>query len=142
MGNVKRAFTLLELLIVIALIGILITIAAVSYSSAQKKTRDSRRMTDVKNIQTALEQYYADNNGAYPAQGTAMGDLQTGGYLPGGWPKDPGSTHDDYVYTSATTTTYYVCSPVVLESMKGNASGSDGSGFGSGDTYYCAKNLQ
>jgi prepilin-type N-terminal cleavage/methylation domain-containing protein len=141
MGTVKRGYTLLELLIVIALIGILVTIAAVSYSSAQKKTRDSRRTTDVKSIQNALEQYYSDHDGTYPDPSTVESDLQGGQYLPAGWPKDPGSTHDLYAYTQPSGTgSYCLCTPVALETMTGNSDAGCGS-FGTG-TYYCAKNLQ
>jgi len=57
----RQGFTLLELLIVIAIIGILISIGVVSYGAAQKKSRDSRRMSDLKAVQAAFEQYSADN---------------------------------------------------------------------------------
>lgn len=53
----KKAFTLLELLVVIGIISILVAMGAVSYSSAQKKARDSKRSSDLKAIQSALEQY-------------------------------------------------------------------------------------
>jgi len=58
-------FTLLELLVVIAIIGILVALGTVSYSMAQKKGRDARRLSDLKEIQNALESYYAIN-GSYP----------------------------------------------------------------------------
>ncbi len=66
----KRGFTLIELLVVIAIIGILSTLAVVSLNNARLKSRDAKRVADVKQIQTALELYFADNN-AYPA-GTAL----------------------------------------------------------------------
>lgn len=62
----KKGFTLIELLVVIAILGILSTIAVVSLQSAREKARDARRVSDIKQIQTALELYY--NEGAsYPA---------------------------------------------------------------------------
>lgn len=61
----QKGFTLIELLIVIAIIGLLATLAIVSLTSAQKKARDTKRVADVKSIQTALELYY-NNKGAYP----------------------------------------------------------------------------
>lgn len=53
----KRGFTLIELLVVIAIIGLLATIVAVAVSSVQKKTRDTKRRTDLKEVQMALELY-------------------------------------------------------------------------------------
>ena len=61
----NKGFTLIELLVVIAIIGLLATLAVVSLTSAQEKARDTKRIADVKQIQTALELYYSDN-GAYP----------------------------------------------------------------------------
>lgn len=63
----KSGFTLIELLVVIAIIGLLASIVLVSLNSARKKARDAKRLTDISQIQTALEMYY-DNNGRYPAK--------------------------------------------------------------------------
>lgn len=62
----KKAFTLIELLVVIAIIGILATLAVVSLQSARARARDSKRVADVKQMQTALELYFNDNN-SYPS---------------------------------------------------------------------------
>lgn len=59
-------FSLLELLVVIGIISILLAVIASSYSTAQKKTRDSRRAADLKTIQQAAEQYYSICGYAYP----------------------------------------------------------------------------
>ena len=61
----KKGFTLIELLVVIAIIGLLSTLAVVALGSARTKARDSKRLADLKQLQTALELYYTDNN-AYP----------------------------------------------------------------------------
>ena len=60
-----KGFTLIELLVVIVIIGILATLATVTLSSARGKARDARRVSDVKQIQTALELYYSDTS-TYP----------------------------------------------------------------------------
>jgi general secretion pathway protein G len=61
----QKAFTLVEILVVIAIIGLLATIVAASVSAARAKSRDSRRYAEVNTIQKGLELYY-DENGSYP----------------------------------------------------------------------------
>lgn len=61
-----KGFTLIELIVVIAIIGLLSTLAVVALGSARTKARDSRRLSDLKQLQTALELYYTDVN-SYPA---------------------------------------------------------------------------
>lgn len=124
----------MELLIVIGLIGILLAIAAVSYSSAQKKSRDTRRMSDLRGIQNAMEQYYADNSGSYPA---STADIT--GYLPSGWPLDP-KTGVIYTPSSMTAGGFCVCAPLEGTVTGGNASDLDCT-FTSG-AYFCVKNQQ
>jgi prepilin-type N-terminal cleavage/methylation domain-containing protein len=62
----KKAFTLIELLVVVAIIGILGSLAAISLQSARSRARDAKRVSDIKQIQIALELYYNDYN-EYPA---------------------------------------------------------------------------
>ena len=59
--RVSRGFTLVELLVVIAIIGILASIVMVGLGGAKQKSRDSKRVADIKNIQLALSLYYNDN---------------------------------------------------------------------------------
>ncbi len=80
----QKGFTLLELLVVIGIIGLLASIIVVNLTSARRKARDTKRIADVRNLQTAMEDYYA-KNGAYP---TSLGDLVTGQQIPV-WPLDP-----------------------------------------------------
>jgi general secretion pathway protein G len=61
MNKNKKGFTLIELLVVIAIIGLLSTLAMVALNSARQKSRDAKRVADIKQIQTALEIYYNDN---------------------------------------------------------------------------------
>ena len=63
--NNQKGFTLIELLVVIAIIGLLSTLAVVSLNNARTKSRDARRIADVKQIQTALELFFTDNS-QYP----------------------------------------------------------------------------
>lgn len=56
----KKGFTLIELMVVITIIAILASIGFVSYQIVLKNTRDAKRQTDLRVIQTGLEQYFAD----------------------------------------------------------------------------------
>lgn len=69
----RAAFTLIELLIVVAIIAILAAIATVNFLEAQTRSKVARVRTDVRTLQTALEAYRTDNS-AYPH--AAIGDLQ------------------------------------------------------------------
>lgn len=62
----NQGFTLVELLVVIAIIALLSTIAIVAFGTARQKSRDARRVADIKQIQTGLELSF-DDAGAYPA---------------------------------------------------------------------------
>lgn len=66
MRKQQKGFTLIELLVVIAIIGILATIVMVSLNTARAKARDARRVSDIRQLQLALQMYY-DTSGSYPA---------------------------------------------------------------------------
>ena len=60
-----RAFTLIELLIVVAIISILSAIAVPNFLEAQARSKVARTENDLRTIATALELYRVDTN-AYP----------------------------------------------------------------------------
>ena len=67
---VKKAFTLIELLIVIAIIGMLSTLFVPNFMGARERARDAQRKSDLKQIQKALEMYRQDQNPpTYPTAG-------------------------------------------------------------------------
>ncbi|MCL5434895.1 MAG: type II secretion system protein GspG [Patescibacteria group bacterium] len=61
----KKGFTLVELLIVVAIIGVLATLLMVNFVGVRQRARDAQRKSDLRQIQSALEIYRADNS-AYP----------------------------------------------------------------------------
>lgn len=66
----RRAFTLIELLIVITIIGILAAALLPRITSGPSKARDAQRQTDLQQIATALEFYADDHSGVYPSTGS------------------------------------------------------------------------
>jgi general secretion pathway protein G len=79
----KRGFTLIELLIVIVIIGILaVIVVGLVATNARNRANDAAAKAEMREVQTALEQYFIDNE-AYPAGDAAAADsaLVTGEYL-------------------------------------------------------------
>lgn len=62
----KTGFTLLELLMVVAVIGILIGMVTIVATGIRIRTRDAKRISNIQEIKTALEEYYFDEH-AYPS---------------------------------------------------------------------------
>lgn len=89
----SRAFTLVELLIVIAIIGLLSSVVIVSTTQSRSKARDVRRIGDLIQIQLALATYY-DVNKSYPA---TLDPIVTDRYL-ASIPVDPDVTRS-YEYS-------------------------------------------
>ena len=133
-GGFQEAFTLIELLVVIAIIGLLSTLAVVALGNARQKARDSKRLSDLKQTQTALELYYTDKS-EYPSESGTLGagnlvclDNVAPGFHASGCtasaymnlvPKDPLAAQS-YVYTM-TTGTYTITA--TLEGSVGDLAG-------------------
>ncbi len=109
----ESGFTVVELLIVIVVIGILATITIVGYNGMQARANDSRRDSDIRQVQTALELYKLDYN-TYPAVCSADGSGCTLSNLSSALsptymaaiPKDPKSPTTDYQYVKSGTSAY------------------------------------
>lgn len=65
MRNIKRGFTLVELLIVIAILSVLSTLGLANFQSTRIKARDLSRKSDLQTIAKSLEAYVNDHR-AYP----------------------------------------------------------------------------
>jgi type II secretion system protein G len=99
-----RGFTFVEVVAVVAIIGVLVAIIIPQVTKTIAKGRDARRMADIKSIASALQAYYMDNS-AYPdaasltksTDSNFLSALSSGGYL-AQVPKDPKND-----------STYYYC---------------------------------
>ena len=100
----KAGFTLIELLVVIAIIGILASVVLASLNSARLKSRDARRVADIKQIQLALELYFDENIGSGQGYPAVLADLVPA-QIPT-LPSDPLSAV--YTYERCSTTLYHV----------------------------------
>lgn len=124
--SMKIGFTLIELLVVIAIIGVLASIVLASLNTARRKSRDARRISDIKQIQLGLELYFdGPGNLQYPvatdntvatncvAGGNAFGlDVLVPTYMPQ-IPRDPNATGLSLCYkyatpSSGTRSTYHL----------------------------------
>jgi len=87
----KFGFTLIELLVVVAIISLLSSVVLTSLNSARAKARDAQRLSDLREVQKAVELYYFDNF-SYPSTSNAWhgtcstygsyGTSGSGGYIP------------------------------------------------------------
>ena len=116
MVSMKKGFTLLELLIVIAIIALLSILGGISVSAQRKKANDVRRRADIHQLQVALEGYYADHQ-KYPDQlifnGQPLASVDGQTIYLRSIPKDPtGDNPHLYVYNASPAgqaTGYDIC---------------------------------
>ncbi len=101
----SKAFTLIELLIVVSIIGILMAIGLINYRIFIDKAEDAQRVSDLRFIQSALEQYRADQHYYPPSSdlvksGSSLNSPDEGKTYLGKIPKDPRFSGDSgYLYT-------------------------------------------
>ena len=115
-----QAFSLIELLVVISIIGVLIGLSAFGLQGARQSARDARRISDIEQIRSGLELYKADC-GVYPDNtnfpgpgGDLLGDASSlscasGNTYISNRPEDPFGAGRIYLYNRISPTTYEIC---------------------------------
>ena len=113
----KRAFTLIELLIVIAVIAILISIALPRFRGMQEEGFTAKAAGELRSLAMAVESYYIHNSSEYPDQATAVNSTDWQTVVINAAPKivgtaltDPFKPSQQYSYAtdSASASKYYV----------------------------------
>jgi type II secretion system protein G len=102
----NKGFTLIELLVVIAIIAILTAVIMTNLYSSRGKARDAKRISDIAQIQLALEQYF-NKNGGYPSDQSSLvpDTLKDQGYI-SVIPTDP-TTRSKYTYVTDSNGTHF-----------------------------------
>ncbi len=77
MKRAPSGFTLIELLVVIAIIGLLSTLAVVALNSARQRSRDAKRVSDIRQVQTALELGFSETTNYPTGAALALGSGAT-----------------------------------------------------------------
>lgn len=113
----RKAFTLIELMIVIMILGVLAALISGNFISSLKKGRDAQRKSDLAQMQRALEMYYDDFK-VYPTAtanpglsfGDPLSEVTSGKIYMQRLPKDPSSSRT-YEYQSINGKDYqlYAC---------------------------------
>ena len=77
----KRGFTLIEVVIVLAIAGLIFVIVFLAVKAAQRGRRDTERQTAAERLLVAAESYASNNNGSLPANCTDMAAYFDGGNM-------------------------------------------------------------
>lgn len=118
-GKKQSGFTLIEVMVVVAILGILATIVMTNVVGKDEQARITAAKTGVAQISNALEMYKLDNH-KYPTTDEGLEALITksasaktfpqGGYLKGGLPQDPWGNPFQYIAPGSNGRSYDVYS--------------------------------
>lgn len=69
----NRGFTIIEVMIVLAIAGLILAIVFIAVPQLQRNTRDNQRQNVASRVKAELETYASNNQGRYPFSGAASG---------------------------------------------------------------------
>jgi prepilin-type N-terminal cleavage/methylation domain-containing protein len=110
----QKGFTLIELLVVIAIIGLLASVVLLALNSARQKSRDAKRLADVRQLASALELYYdaaVGGTNGYPGTagfGAGIAPAYIGALPTFPTPVDGTCGTGTYAYTSTASSSYSI----------------------------------
>jgi len=113
MKSNQKAFTLIELMIVVAIIGVLATIALPKFANLVNKAKEGATKGALSAVRSAIQVYYGDNEGWFPSGPAALDSLTSDGKYINQLPvaRLPGTGHLD---TYAVNYFSYVTAPGIL----------------------------
>lgn len=76
----EQGFTIIEVVLVLAIAGLIFLVVFLALPQLQRSRRDNQRKSDAGRIVAALENYASNNNGTYPAEATANNAANFGTY--------------------------------------------------------------
>lgn len=127
----KKGFTLVEIMVVMAIIGILAGLTLTAFVGSRKTARDGKRRADIETIRSALEMCRSDTD-SYPVGSTLPGICST--YLPS-VPTDPLSPTYQYRYNGSANS-YTLCAYLETGAVTTNCTGSCGGNCGAAACNY------
>jgi type IV pilus assembly protein PilE len=129
-------FTLIELMVTVVIMMVIAAAGMATYSQAQIRARNTKRLGDMKAVQAAFEQYFAINNN-YDTCAAMASAVEF---------NLPVAASSTYPYTSScSAATYCYCAQLESTGTYGNSgSAADAtcSGMGFGTAYFCVKSQQ
>ncbi len=103
----KKGFTLIEIVIVLAIAALILAAVLIAVSGAQKSRRDTARKNDIAKILSYVEQSASNNSGNYPGQtgGAALASFNAN-YLTNSSMKEPQTSGNYSLVTAAPPATF------------------------------------
>ncbi len=145
--STRKGFTIIELLVVVAIIVILTGIVITNLSQSQLKSRDGKRVSDLSQLQLALDLYF-DRCNQYPQLGSNfLMDTTANNGCPSGIefslflgkiPTPPKAGDYIYAVNNITTPTDYILRAQLEGNNHATRDDIDGQINSSGTTYYYA----
>ena len=109
----RGGFTIIEVLIVLAIAALILVIVFLAVPSLQRSARNTQRRTDVSALITAVSNYISDNNGQVPDTIKVAAPTATVSCTAAASPNSTGCTKDGNSETA--TLGYYTASPLLLQ---------------------------